>query len=140
MNNKIKLSIISILIILNFIYFPFENKNLKYINFKNHQIKNNYNSEASLEVFLIPESLKPTFTNFSCISIDSSKLKDKNEETIIIFVEYLKQISKKIKSNQLIISIDEKSKYQKYKQFDWLITQILENKQSFNIKFIKSIE
>ncbi|KAN0053399.1 hypothetical protein ACTA71_009849 [Dictyostelium dimigraforme] len=148
-NNKIKISIISILIILNFIYFPFENnnKNIKYYNYFNYP-KNNINIEKPLEIVLIPESFNSMSINFSCSAIDSDKLEIKNEETIIIFVEYLKQISKLKKSNQLIIPINEKSnngsKHHKHqKPYDWLISQIINNKHIFNIKniiYIQSID
>ncbi|KAN0012045.1 hypothetical protein ACTFIU_000266 [Dictyostelium citrinum] len=152
MNNKIKISIISILIILNFIYFPFENnnnnKNIYYYNYYYKNQNNNFNYEKPLEVFLIPDSFNSISINFSCISIDSDKLKIKNEENIIIFVEFLKQISKLKKNNQLIIPINEKSNkilkaQQKQQQYDWLISQILENKKIFNIKnifYLQSLE
>ncbi|KAM9989573.1 hypothetical protein ACTFIY_005628 [Dictyostelium cf. discoideum] len=152
-NNKIKISIISFLIILNFLYFPFENnnKNIHYYNYfyknqnNNNNNKNN-NLDKPLEIFLIPDSLNSISINFSCISIDSNKLKIKNEETIIIFVEYLKQLSELKKSNQLIIPINEKSNNiilntkQRKQQYDWLISQIFEKKQIFNIKYIIYIQ
>ncbi|KAN0031903.1 hypothetical protein ACTFIV_005772 [Dictyostelium citrinum] len=149
-NNKIKISIISILIILNFIYFPFENNNKNIYNY-NYYYKNqnnNFNNEKPLEVFLIPDSFNSISINFSCIPIDSDKLKIKNEENIIIFVEFLKQISKLKKNDQLIIPINEKSNkilkaQQKKQQYDWLISQILENKKIFNIKnifYLQSLE
>ncbi|KAM9953122.1 hypothetical protein ACTFIR_008182 [Dictyostelium discoideum] len=157
-NNKIKISIISFLIILNFLYFPFENnnKNIHYYNYfyknqnnNNNFYNNNYNNnnlEKPLEIFLIPDSFNSIPINFSCISIDSNKLKIKNEETIIIFVEYLKQLSELKKSNQLIIPINEKSNNiilntkERKQQYDWLISQIFENKQIFNIKYITYIQ
>ncbi|KAM9963246.1 hypothetical protein ACTFIW_006471 [Dictyostelium discoideum] len=157
-NNKIKISIISFLIILNFLYFPFENnnKNIHYYNYfyknqnnNNNFYNNNYNNnnlEKPLEIFLIPDSFNSIPINFSCISIDSNKLKIKNEETIIIFVEYLKQLSELKKSNQLIIPINEKSNNiilntkQRKQQYDWLISQIFENKQIFNIEYIIYIQ
>ncbi|EAL67862.1 hypothetical protein DDB_G0279161 [Dictyostelium discoideum AX4] len=159
-NNKIKISIISFLIILNFLYFPFENNNninIHYYNYfyknqnnnnNNNFYNNNYNNnlEKPLKIFLIPDSFNSLSINFSCISIDSNKLKIKNEETIIIFVEYLKQLSELKKSNQLIIPINEKSNNiilntkQRKQQYDWLISQIFENKQIFNIKYIIYIQ